>query len=100
MFNETEFIQNFVKYYLNNTLYECDEINILYDDYVESIVYSNSQEINEHIISLYDNPTNVDVTVDIQEKAANILYDKFYVQAEAAVTNHYDSNADTDGSDD
>lgn len=102
MFNETNFIDNFVKYYLDNNNYAYDEVNLLFDEYIENIVSSNSQEINEYIIRKYENPTNVDIIADIDDiddRVAEILYDKFYDQAEAALVNQYESEADTEESD-
>jgi hypothetical protein len=96
MFDEEIFIQNFVKYYLDNSDYAYDETAMLYDDYIEEVVYSNTQEINEFIICKYDNPTNVDINENIQERAAEILYDRFYNQAEEALVNQYESEADTE----
>jgi len=96
MFNETAFIENFVKYYLNNSNYAYDETSMLYDDYIEEVVSSNSQEINEYIINKYDNPTNVDVNSNIEDRVAEILSDRFYNQAEEALVNQYESDADTE----
>jgi capsule polysaccharide export protein KpsE/RkpR len=96
MFNETAFIENFVKYYLDNSNYAYDETSMLYDDYIEEVVSSNSQEINEYIINKYDNPTNVDVNSNIEDRVAEILSDRFYNQAEEALVNQYESDADTE----
>ena len=89
MFNETAFIENFVKYYLDNSNYAYDETSMLYDDYIEEVVSSNSQEINEYIINKYDNPTNVDVNSNIKDRVAEILSDRFYNQAEEALRNRF-----------
>lgn len=92
MFDETIFIENFVKYYLNClTNYAYDEISILYDNYIEDVVSSNSEKINEYIISKYENPTNVDINYNIHDKVSEILYDRFYNQAQDAIANHYES---------
>ena len=99
MFNETNFIDNFVKYYQDNNNYAYDEVNLLFDEYIENIVSSNSQEINEYIIRKYENPTNVDIIADIDDRVAEILYDNFYDQAETALVNQYESEADTEESD-
>ena len=99
MFKETNFIDKFVKYYLDNKNYAYDEVNLLFDEYIENIVSSNSQEINEYIIRKYENPTNVDIIADIDDRVAEILYDKFYDQVEAALVNQYESDADTEESD-
>jgi capsule polysaccharide export protein KpsE/RkpR len=96
MFNETTFIENFVKYYQDNSNYAYDETSMLYDDYIEEVVSSNSQEINEYIINKYDNPTNVDVNSNIENRVAEILSDRFYNQAEEALVNQYESDADTE----
>jgi capsule polysaccharide export protein KpsE/RkpR len=96
MFNETTFIENFVKYYQDNSNYAYDETSMLYDDYIEEVVSSNSQEINEYIINKYDNPTNVDVNSNIEDRVAEILSDRFYNQAEEALVNQYESDADTE----
>lgn len=97
MFNETAFIENFVKYYLDNSNYAYDETSMLYNDYIEEVVSSNSQEINEYIINKYDNPTNVDVNSNIEDRVAEILCDRFYNQAEEALlVNQYESYADTE----
>lgn len=96
MFDEAIFIENFVKYYLDNSDYAYDETSMLYDDYIEEVVSSNSQEINEFIINKYDNPTNVDINESIQERVAEILYDRFYNQAGDALANQYESEADTE----
>uniref|UniRef100_A0A6C0CFD6 Uncharacterized protein n=1 Tax=viral metagenome TaxID=1070528 RepID=A0A6C0CFD6_9ZZZZ len=97
MFNETTFINNFVQYCIDST--ESYDITILFDDYIDNIVSSNSQEMNEYIIRNYDNPTNVDIIPNIHHRVAQILYDKFYIQAESAVVNQYESEADTEESD-
>jgi hypothetical protein len=94
MFNETTFINNFVQYCIDST--ESYDITILFDDYIDNIVSSNSQEINEYIIRKYDNPANVDIIPNIHQRVAEILYDKFYIQA---VVNQYESEADTVESD-
>jgi capsule polysaccharide export protein KpsE/RkpR len=96
MFDEAIFIENFVKYYQDNSDYAYDETSMLYDDYIEEVVSSNSQEINEFIINKYDNPTNVDINSNIEDRVAEILYDRFYNQAEDALVNQYESDADTD----
>ena len=80
------------KYYLNClTNYAYDEISILYDNYIEDVVSSNSEKINEYIISKYENPTNVDINYNIHDKVSEILYDRFYNQAQDAIANHYES---------
>jgi hypothetical protein len=99
MFSETIFIENFVKYYLDSSNYAYDEVGMLFDDYIEEVVSSNSQEINEFIIHKYENPTNVDINYDINDKVSEILYERFYNQAEEALVNQYESDADTENND-
>jgi hypothetical protein len=96
MFNEENFINNFVQYCIDST--ESYDITVLFDDYINNIVLLNSQETNEYIICKYDNPANVDIIRNIHQRVAEILYDKFYIQAESAVVNQYESDADTEES--
>ena len=71
MFNEENFINNFVQYCIDST--ESYDIKVLFDDYINNIVFLNSQEINEYIIRKYDNPANVDIITNIHHRVAQMI---------------------------
>jgi hypothetical protein len=98
MFNKAEFIEGFVQYYIENAhtapIYG---ITVMFDCYVSNIIENNTPEENFNILRVFQkNARNVRRLGRLNHKVTGILFSKFLKEAVDAVTDKYDSDADTD----
>jgi hypothetical protein len=98
MFNKAEFINGFVQYYIDTahtaTIYG---VTVTFDCYIDSIIDDNTPEENLNILRTFrKNARNIRQLDRLKHKVAGILFNTFLKEAVDAVTDKYDSDADTD----
>jgi hypothetical protein len=96
MFHEKQFIDGFVKHYMENT--NVNDVSLVFDEYIGEVVANNSEEQNRFIISTYETvrvPANLEYNLVVRTSC--VLYDTFYREVEDAVEAVYEGDAETDG---
>lgn len=97
MFDEKQFIDKFVEYYMENTANEYD-LSLVFDEYIDDVVAKNSKEVNQFIIATYETiKVHAQFHYDFNVRTSCVLYDTFYPKVESAIDDKYDSDAETDG---
>jgi hypothetical protein len=93
MFSKTEFIENFVDYYIDQS--DDYDFSIVFDEFIDDFVRENSIETNKQIINLFYETIDFD-SINVYDEAADVLYELYYKDAEQAVVDKCESEADTD----
>jgi len=96
MFNKAEFINGFVEYYIEAAEITAFGMSVVFDDYVRTVVSNNTRANNEQIMRFYGESRRIRRTSKLIEKVSDILFTKFYDDAQSALMDKYDSDADTD----
>jgi hypothetical protein len=99
IFNETKFIDGYVDYFLHNTVTQLD-MSFMYHKYVQIFVENNTVEYNKFLIEKYSRVKlkNIKEEHIIREAKSVFMEEKFITLAEEAIEDHYDSDADTEKS--
>jgi hypothetical protein len=102
MFEETTFINGFVRYYTENILEEYD-LTLIFDQYVIDFLIGSSNSVYEHIVESYGEEDDVE---ELRENmhdleaarsiVSYVLYEKFYDTVLELVADNSQSDADTD----
>jgi hypothetical protein len=96
MFSKAEFINGFVKYYIEAAEITAFGMSVVFDDYVRTVASNNTRANNEQIMLFYGETRRIRCTSKLIEKVSDILFTKFYDDAQQALMDKYDSDADTD----
>jgi hypothetical protein len=101
MLDETKFIDGYVDYFLRNTVTEFD-MSYMYHKYVQIFVENNTIEYNKFLIEKYSRVKlkNIKDEHIMREAKSIFMEQRFITLAEEAIDDHYDSDAETEYSDD